>query len=95
VAGAAAGRRRLQSRNATCCIARARCSVFKRPALRPAARGASARRSGAIPSSVFHATRLPFDPGSPPIWVDVVLRGGALEPEPPVAYRNSQAKSTR
>ena len=31
------------------------------------------------PHDVFHATRLPFDPGSSRIDV---LRGGALEPEP-------------
>jgi hypothetical protein len=43
--------------------------------------------SGRGPNDVFHATRLPFDPGSPATGlrmcaVVAVLRGGALEPEP-------------
>jgi hypothetical protein len=50
------------------------------------------------PNDVFHATRLPFDPGSPSAGcatgADDVLRGGVLEPEPRQSVENRRIKQT-
>jgi len=74
---------------------RPRTDAPSRPPSSP--REARARRSGGHPTArmarppyaaddVFHATRLPFDPGSPSGGCasapEDVLRGGALEPDP-------------
>ena len=49
------------------------------------------------PNDVVQATRLPFDPGSPAVRLRNrradVLRGGALEPEPPSLPKNRHAKA--
>jgi hypothetical protein len=49
------------------------------------------------PNDVFHASRLPFDPGSPSAGCAAgaadVLRGGVLEPEPRSSAGKSQAKA--
>jgi hypothetical protein len=52
--------------------------------------GAMTRPDDLPPDDVFHAARLPFDPGSPKYGV---LRGGALEPGAAHTPRNSQAKA--
>src|SRR4051812_47975884 len=52
--------------------------------------GAMARPDDLPPDDVVHATRLPFDPGSPNYGV---LRGGALEPGAANVPRNWQAKA--
>jgi hypothetical protein len=59
------------------------------------------RRSRSVGASlVFYATRLPFDPGSTSAGraraaANVVLRGGALEPEPRVVGWKCAGKSNR
>src|SRR3954451_15670100 len=65
-------------------------SHMARSAQRHRADRAMARPDDLRPDDVFHATRLPFDPGSPKCGV---LRGGALEPGAAHTPGNSQAKA--
>jgi hypothetical protein len=68
-------------------------STQKQPFVRLATR----RRSARCRASYVHATRLPFDPGSPAelraLAASGVLRGGALEPEPRRGVTKWQAKA--
>lgn len=87
-------------------VRRSRNEAARAP-LRPALLSSTQRRRGVLPAMsrsatlrpnvVFHATRLPFDPGSPSARARLaaggVLRGGALEPEPRHDPDNSQAKA--